>query len=94
MVEAPSSPIPVDDLDVVASALPAGPAIAATHLGAYDGLGGAWGRLTQTAGVTPTGDWIEVYVSDPSGSSTTLRTDLLMPVRDRRGGSARTPPRR
>lgn len=82
VVQPPSSPITVGDLQVIGAALPAGPALAATHLGSYDGLGEAWGRLTETADVTPTGDWIEVYVSDPSDSPAALRTDLLMPVRD------------
>ena len=80
VVQPPSSPITVGDLQVVGAALPVGPALAATHLGSYDGLGEAWGRLTETADVTPSGDWIEVYVSDPSDSSAVLRTDLLMPV--------------
>lgn len=82
VVEPPDSPITVGDLQVVAAALPAGPALVATHLGSYDGLGEAWDRLIQTANSTPTGDWIEVYVSDPSDSAADLRTDLLMPVRD------------
>ena len=81
VVEPPAAPITVGDLQVVGAVLPAGPALAATHLGSYDGLGEAWGRLTRSTDVIPTGDWIEVYVSDPS-SSADVRTDLLMPVRD------------
>jgi effector-binding domain-containing protein len=73
-------PIQAGDLQVVGSTLPAGPALAATHLGAYDDLGAAWGRLAQTPGVTPTGPWIEVYVSDPRTDPAPLRTDLLLPI--------------
>ncbi|RYB96184.1 AraC family transcriptional regulator [Nocardioides glacieisoli] len=75
-----SSPLTAGERSVVPSTLPSGPAVAATHLGSYDDLGEAWGRLADAAGAQPTGSWIEVYVSDPSQEPDHLRTDLLMPV--------------
>ncbi len=74
------SPIDADGLQVVGTALPAGPALAATHLGSYDDLGEAWSRLTGTPGAEPIGISIEIYVSDPSTDPDDLRTDLLLPV--------------
>ncbi|HYJ28560.1 MAG TPA: GyrI-like domain-containing protein [Nocardioides sp.] len=82
VAEAPGSPIRAGDLEVVGTTLPAGPALAATHLGAYDDLGDAWARLADTPGASHTNTWIEVYVVDPSSDPDHLRTDLLMPVRD------------
>ena len=80
VTEAPSSPIPAGGLEVVGTTLPAGPALAATHLGAYDELGEAWALLADTPGASHTNTWIEVYVTDPSSDPDHLRTDLLMPV--------------
>lgn len=77
-----TSPVRAGELEVVGVTLPAGPAVAATHLGPYDGLGEAWGRLVDTPGVSPRGTWIEVYVTEPGPDPSTLRTDLLMPVTD------------
>jgi effector-binding domain-containing protein len=73
-------PITSAGLEVVGTTLPAGPARAATHLGAYDDLGAAWARLVAVSDATPTGVWIEVYVTDPSVDPDALRTDLYMPV--------------
>jgi effector-binding domain-containing protein len=72
----------VGDLEVVGATLPTGPALAATHVGAYDGVGDAWGRLFEVADATPTGTWIEVYVTEPGTDPDALRTDLLMPISD------------
>ena len=82
VADAPRSPIPAGDLEVVGATLPSGPALAATHLGAYDDLGDAWARLADTPGARHTNTWIEVYVTDPSVDPDHLRTDLLMPITD------------
>jgi len=82
VAEAPGARIRAGDLEVVGTTLPAGPALAATHLGAYDDLGDAWARLADTPGASHTNTWIEVYGVDPSSDPDHLRTDLLMPVRD------------
>ena len=82
VVDALTSPIAAD-VEVVGATLPAGPALAATHLGPYDDLGAAWGRLFESAasaGTTPSGTWIEVYVVDPGTDPDHLRTDLLLLV--------------
>lgn len=80
VVEPPSSPVPVGELEVVGSTLPAGPAVAATHIGPYDGLGEAWAQLADLPEVNPRGSWVEVYVTEPGPDASTLRTDLLLPV--------------
>lgn len=80
VAETPGAPIPAGGLEVVGTALPGGPALAATHLGAYDDLGDAWARLADTPGASHTNTWIEVYVTDPSIDPDHLRTDLLMPI--------------
>lgn len=80
---APAAPIVRGDVVVRASQLPAGPAFATTHIGPYDGLGGAWGELAGAADGTPTGVWIESYVGEPGSTAPEeLRTDLILPVRD------------
>ncbi|WP_337005221.1 MULTISPECIES: GyrI-like domain-containing protein [unclassified Microbacterium] len=80
----PENPIPTaSGTVIVASALPAGPAVATTLFGSYEELGAAWAGLVARAGaegVHPGGMWIEVYVSDPSTTPAELRTDLLMPI--------------
>lgn len=82
VADAPAAPITRGDLVVRASQLPAGPAVAATHVGPYDGLGAAWGELVSAAEAEPTGISIESYVGDPgSAAPDELRTDLIMPVR-------------
>lgn len=74
-------PLTVGDLTVIGSALPPGPALAATHLGSYDTLGESWMALAHATEATPTQVWIESYVSDPTEAAEQLRTDLIMPVR-------------
>lgn len=64
---------------------PDGPAWVTSHVGAYEGLPGAWAALfaeaspgtgTETAGAA---QCIEIYVSDPSATDTgELRTDLVL----------------
>jgi effector-binding domain-containing protein len=80
----PENPIPTASGSViVASALPAGSAVATTVYGPYDGLGAGWAGLVERAGaegIQPRGIWIEVYVSDPSTAPAELRTDLIMPT--------------
>ncbi|MFK3678860.1 hypothetical protein ACI2IP_14105 [Microbacterium sp. NPDC090218] len=80
----PENPIPTASGSViVASTLPAGPAVATTLFGSYEELGAGWAGLVERAGargVRPGGVWIEVYVSDPSTSPAELRTDLIMPT--------------
>ncbi|MGF9763695.1 GyrI-like domain-containing protein [Microvirga sp. 0TCS3.31] len=82
VTEALTSPLDEGGLEVVGTTLPAGPALAATHLGAYDDLGDAWAGLADTPGVRHADTWIEVYVTDPTSDPDHLRTDLLMPIRD------------
>lgn len=80
----PENPLPTASGSViVASSLPAGPAVATSVFGSYDGLGAGWAGLVERAGadgLRPGGVWIEVYVSDPSTTPAELRTDLVMPT--------------
>lgn len=80
----PENPIPTaSGRVIVASALPAVPAVATTLFGSYEELGGAWAGLVERSvalGLRPGGVWIEVYVSDPSTTPAELRTDLIMPT--------------
>jgi len=67
----------------VASAIPAGRVAATSHLGPYDGLGAAWGRLMQdvaAAGHAPTSRFFEVYVTEPipDADPASMRTDLAV----------------
>ncbi len=79
---APTNDIPTGAGTIHASALPAGRVAIVSHVGSYDGLGQAWAALASQADGTPTGTWIEVYVSDPvTTPADHLRTDLVMPVR-------------
>ena len=77
-------PIRVGGKEIEPGSLDARPVAATTHVGGYDGLGGAWERVVTGAaadGHQPTGVWIEVYVTDPSSSTAeNLRTDLYMPI--------------
>lgn len=76
-------PAPVPGLVTVEpSQLPAGSALALSHLGAYGSLPETWGRLGADAGrrgLEPTGS-LEVYVTAPTPDTdpTTLRTDLFL----------------
>lgn len=77
----PTQAIPTAAGDIHASALPAGPAAVLSSVGSYDALTGAWQKLTSEATGTPTGVWIEVYVSDPATTAPDdLRTDLVLPL--------------
>lgn len=79
-------PVEVDGLHVVASVLPAGDVAATSHLGAYDGLGQAWGEFMGAIGAmgrAPGTPFWESYVTEPSPDMdpATLRTDLFCPAR-------------
>lgn len=80
----PENPIPTASGSVIiASVLPAGRAVATTMFGSYEELGAAWAGLVERAaaqGLRPGGEWIEIYVSDPSTPPAELRTDLIMPT--------------
>lgn len=78
---APAQPLIVGDRTVIGSTLPAGPALASTHLGSYDTLGQSWMALAHATDASPTQIWIESYVSDPTDAVEQLRTDLIMPIR-------------
>ena len=67
---------------VEASTLPAGRAVALSHLGSYDELPQAWERLADAAaraGLRPT-CFCEIYVTDPDAepAPSALRTDLVL----------------
>lgn len=79
---APTADIPTAAGVIRASAFPAGPAAVISHVGGFDGLGAAWQGLVAQAGGTPTGVWIEAYISDPSTTAPDqVRTDLVLPIR-------------
>ena len=66
------------------SSMPATQVATVSHLGGYDGLGDAWGRLMQQVaadGHQPALPFWEVYVTEPSRDMdpATLRTDLVLP---------------
>lgn len=68
----------------VPSQLPAAEVATISHLGGYDGLGGAWGDLMQRVasdGRQPGLPFWEVYVTEPSPDMdpSTVRTDLVVP---------------
>lgn len=76
------APLAGEDGEVRSSTLPAGAAIALSHVGGYDGLGPAWGRLTAAVaegGHAPGGQLVEVYVTQPTPDAdpATMRTDLF-----------------
>ncbi|MEI2671685.1 MAG: GyrI-like domain-containing protein [Nocardioidaceae bacterium] len=72
---------PVTVADAANGAFPSGAALALSHLGGYDGLGAAWGRLMTAYAVSFAGSprlMVEVYVTDPSRTTPdALRTDLI-----------------
>lgn len=73
--------------DVVASSLPGGRVARVTHVGAYDGLGGAWRRLyewIEAQELAPAGWMWEEYVTMPTPDSdpATMRTVLTWPLAD------------
>ncbi|NUL45258.1 AraC family transcriptional regulator [Cellulosimicrobium funkei] len=64
------------------SELPGGRIAIVSHLGAYDGLGDAWGAFMQAvaeAGHQPTLPFWEIYVTEPSPDQdpAAMRTDLV-----------------
>ncbi|GAA1871504.1 GyrI-like domain-containing protein [Pseudonocardia ailaonensis] len=71
--------------DVVAGELPAGRVARLVHAGSFDGLGEAWqalGAWIAEQGLTPGGEFWEVYVTEPSPDMdpADLRTELNWPV--------------
>lgn len=85
VAEAPAEPLELGDYVGLPVTLEPGPAYAASHIGAYDGLAGAWAELAQAAldaGAEPTGRTIEAYVTEPFPGidPSRLRTDLILPV--------------
>ncbi|GAA2093137.1 AraC family transcriptional regulator [Brevibacterium salitolerans] len=72
----------VFELRAVASAVPGGRIAAATYLGGFDGLSGAWQTLVaalESQGETPAVPFWEVYVTEPRPDMdpAELRTDLF-----------------
>lgn len=79
-------PIEVDGLRLEASVLPSADVAVASHLGGFDGLGAAWGRLMGEIGGmgrAPGMPFWESYVTEPSPDMdpADLRTDLYCVVR-------------
>lgn len=79
------SALDAGDLRIEASELPAGEIAVVSHVGGYDGLGEAWGRLMGEIGGmgrSPGLPFWECYVTEPSPDMdpATLRTDLYCPV--------------
>ena len=71
--------------DVVNSSLPGGRVARVVHEGSFDGLGGAWERLTAWIGgqgLRPSTPFWEVYLTEPSPDMdpADLRTELNRPV--------------
>lgn len=65
--------------------LPGGPAAVGAHVGSYDSLPGAWGELRAwftEQGAQMRGDFLEVYVTDPSqvASADQNETRLVLPI--------------
>lgn len=80
-----AEPIDTGDMTVVASELPAGEVAVVSHLGSFDGLGQAWGRLMGEIGGmgrAPGTPFWEAYVTEPAPDMdpATLRTDLFCPI--------------
>jgi effector-binding domain-containing protein len=70
---------------VIAGELPGGRVARVVHTGSYDGLGEAWqalGAWIGEQGLTPGGEFWEVYVTEPSPDMdpADLRTELYWPV--------------
>ncbi|MBG6084656.1 GyrI-like domain-containing protein [Zhihengliuella flava] len=75
------------------SVLPEGTTAVASHLGAYDALGDAWGGLMTWIGehgYSPQLPFWEVYVTEPSPEADpeSMRTDLFVPVVNETGNTA------
>lgn len=81
-IGAPTGPLDSPAGAIRTSSLPAGRAAFLSHVGSFDGMGAAWQKLTSSVEGTPSGVWIEVYVSDPTTTAPDqLRTDLVLPLR-------------
>jgi effector-binding domain-containing protein len=75
------------DGDVGPGVLPGGRVARMVHAGGFDGLAGAWQRLSawaQEQGLTPAGAFWEVYLTRPSPDMdpAELRTELDLLLRD------------
>lgn len=75
------------DMQVRPGELPGGRVARLVHHGAFDQLGSSWGRLQEwitEQGLTPGGDFWEVYVTEPSPDMdpADLRTELNWPVEE------------
>ena len=87
-----AQPVEAGDLRIVPSELPAGRVAVVSHLGGFDGLGRAWGRLLgeiQGRGLSAGTPFWESYVTEPSPDMdpATLRTDLYCPVETPNNGA-------
>lgn len=85
IVEPLSGALEREGLIIEPSEAPAGRALVQTAVGPYDDLPAAWEQLIAAAdarGLVPSGNWIEVYVSDPDVPASGLRTDLVAPLAD------------
>jgi effector-binding domain-containing protein len=65
--------------------LPGGPAAVGVHVGSYDGLPAAWDQFrtwTSQHGAPMRGDFLEVYVTDPSevAEASQNETRLVLPI--------------
>ncbi len=79
-----AAPVP-GELVVEPSSVPAGPALALSHLGAYDTLGETWGRLlgaVAASGAVPGSVFVEVYLTEPGPDAdpAAMRTELFAPL--------------
>lgn len=72
-----------DEVEVVE--IPGGRSLVADYEGPYDGLAGAWQSVEEhraAAGLAARGDFLEVYVTEPSpgGDPARNRTRLVLPL--------------
>ena len=78
--------VELDGVHVTASGLPAGRLAVVTHVGPYDELGAAWGRLmgwVASEQLAPGARYGEIYVTEPTpdGDPNLLRSDLFLTLR-------------
>ncbi len=78
--------VELDGVHVTASGLPAGRLAVVTHVGPYDQLGAAWGRLMgwgASEQLAPGARYGEIYVTEPTpdGDPNQLRSDLFLTLR-------------
>ena len=85
-----NAPLPeavdLDGARVVPSDIAAGRLAVLTHVGPYDQLGAAWGRLmgwVASQGLSPDDRYGEIYVTEPTpdGDPNLLRSDLFLTLR-------------